>query len=109
MIFKSVKEGVICLIKVVPNASRTALGEIVQINSDKDNNEFLKVYVKAPATEDKANNELLRFLSKIWNVKKSQFKIIKGASQAYKTVLIEGSSEILLKTVHLDNAINVKK
>lgn len=99
MIFKPVKEGLICLIKVVPNASKTALGEILKINSEKQVKDVLKVYVKAPALEGKANKELMTFLSKIWGVKKNHLKIIKGDSQPYKTLLIEGNSEALLSTL----------
>lgn len=100
MVFKPVKDGVILLIKVVPNASKTALGEILELNSGKEIQKLLKVYVKAPALEGKANKELIKFLSEIWKFKKSEIKIIRGDSQSYKTILIEGDPEALLKTLN---------
>lgn len=99
MIFKATKEGIICAIKVVPNASKSALGEVLQINSGKEIKKFLKVYIKSPAVEGKANQELIKFLSEIWKFKKSQIKIIKGRSQSYKILLVEGDPEILLRNL----------
>ncbi len=106
MIFKPTKNGVICFIKVVPNASRTGLGEILKISSGQEVKEFLKVNVKVPALEGKANNELINFLSKSWGVKKSEIKIIKGETQSHKILLIEGNAEeLLLKTLNLLNRL----
>jgi len=97
MIFNSTKEGVTCAIKVVPNASKSGLGEILQVSSGKEIKEILKIYVKSPAVEGKANQEVIKFLSALWGLKKSQMKIIKGSSQCYKILFIKGSSEDLLR------------
>ena len=56
-------------IKVVPNAKNNSI--------IKENN-LLKVYVKKPAIDNKANKEIIELLGKFFEVKKKNVKIIKG-------------------------------
>ena len=60
-------------IKVKPNSPKT---EIIEIK-----NNILKVAVKAPAEQNKANIELIKFFSKLTNKK---VKIIKGLTSKLK-------------------------
>lgn len=76
-------------IKAVPNASRS---EIVGWMGDT-----LKVRLKAPPVDGKANVELCRFLAEILDLPKSAVTIATGGSSRGKRVRIEGLS---LEEVH---------
>lgn len=52
-------------------------------------NGVLKIKITAPATDNKANEELIKFLSKEMKKKKSQIKIINGFTSREKIVEIE--------------------
>jgi hypothetical protein len=67
-------------IKVIPNSSKT---EVVE---EQDN--FLKIKLKASPQKGKANAELVKFLAKKYNVSKSQVEIIKGFNSKNKLVTI---------------------
>jgi len=72
-------DGTILQIKVVANASKNELEEL---------DEFFKLRIKAPAVDNKANQELTKFLSDFFDVPKSNIEIIRGAKSSRKTVLI---------------------
>lgn len=67
-------------VRVLPNSRRT---EIVE---KKDN--YLKIKLKAPAREGKANKELIEVLADKFNVGKSRVEIIKGLASKDKVVRI---------------------
>ena len=67
-------------IKVSPNSSKNEIGETLSDGT-------IKIKLKAPPVEGRANEELINFLSKIWKTPKSQIKIIKGLTS--KTKIIE--------------------
>ena len=54
---------------------------------------LLKVMIAAPPTRGKANQELLRFLSDLLGISKSNLAIEKGATSKKKTVAISGLSQ----------------
>jgi uncharacterized protein (TIGR00251 family) len=55
--------------------------------------ERLKVKVKAPAVEGKANAELLRFLAGHFGVRPNAVTLVRGETARLKTVRIEGIDE----------------
>jgi uncharacterized protein (TIGR00251 family) len=59
--------------------------------------EALKIRIAAPAAEDKANAELVQFLSKALAVPRSAIAIRRGAKSRHKLVEIAGGPEILTK------------
>ena len=65
-------------IKVQPNSKK----QVIQTNID---GKIQKVYLKKPAKDNKANNELEKFLSKHF---KTKVKIIKGHTSKNKTIEI---------------------
>lgn len=67
-------------IKVIPNASKS---RVVQ---EKD---LLKVYVKSPPVDGKANRELIEVLAEHYNVKKNTVEIVHGETSRMKVVRIE--------------------
>jgi uncharacterized protein (TIGR00251 family) len=56
-------------------------------------NGLLKVMIAAPPTRGKANQELLKFLSDLLRISKSNLAIEKGATSKKKTVAISGLSQ----------------
>ncbi len=48
-----------------------------------------KAFLKSPPVDGKANEELIRLLSKSFGCPKSMIKISKGATSSYKQILIE--------------------
>ena len=66
-------------VKVITQAQRTFL---------KAEGGKLKVYLKAPAVDGKANKALVEFLAEHFSVKKSAVEIIKGLKSQYKTINI---------------------
>jgi hypothetical protein len=59
--------------------------------------ERLKIKVKAPAVEGKANAELLRFLAERIGVRANQLHIVRGETARKKTLDLEGVDEHTLR------------
>lgn len=80
-------------IKVKPN-SKT---DIVIREADGS----LKVKIKAPPVEGKANKYLVEYLCKVLNLPKSKISLLKGETNSYKTLQIDAEenyvNEILSK------------
>ncbi len=55
---------------------------------------MLKIKVKAPAVEGKANIALIKFLAKQFNVPIKNINLIKGEKSRQKQLLIRGVKEI---------------
>lgn len=72
-------------LQTTPNAPRSQIVGWV--------NGRLKVKVKAPAVEGKANAELLRFLAECFQVRPSAVTLVRGDTARLKTVRIDGISE----------------
>jgi len=68
-------------ITVYPNSK---FSEVKQIDENT-----LEIRIKSPPIKGKANKELIELLSKFFNVKKSQIKIVKGLTSRNKVVQIE--------------------
>lgn len=69
-------------VKVIPKSSVNKICE-------KMANGVLKIKITAPAVDNKANEELIKFLSKEMKKKKSQIKIISGITSREKILEIE--------------------
>ena len=76
-------------IQTTPNAPRS---EVVGWMGDR-----LKVKVKAPAVEGKANAELLRFLAEHFRVKLNTVEIVRGETSRTKIVRFETLVETELR------------
>jgi uncharacterized protein len=66
-------------IKVIPKAPKSEL-----INTMEDGT--LKIRIAAPPEKGKANAELIKFLSKHFNISKKQITIISGKSEPLKLI-----------------------
>ncbi|HLF39046.1 MAG TPA: DUF167 domain-containing protein [Burkholderiales bacterium] len=71
---------------VQPNARRS---EIAGLHGDA-----LKIRIAAPAVDNKANTELIEFLSKTLEVSKSKIAIRRGGTSRRKVVEITGGPEL---------------
>ena len=76
----------------------------VQINANASRSEIvgwlgdrLKIKVKAPAVEGKANAELLRFLAEKLGIRANQLRIIRGETAKLKTICIDDVDEAQLR------------
>jgi uncharacterized protein len=79
-------EDLILKLYIQPKASRDS---IVGVHGDE-----LKVAITAPPVDGKANNHLIKYLSKQFKVAKSQIDIEKGELGRHKQVRIHSPSQI---------------
>lgn len=78
------KQGVLIDLVISPNAKKTEfVGEY---------GEALKLKIKAPPVDGKANEEIIRFLCVIFSVARSQVTLLRGETSKRKTVCISGLS-----------------
>ncbi len=82
---KSTKEGVTLEIKVIPRANRS---EIVGILDER-----LKIKVKSPPVDGKANKEIIKFFSSFLGIPKKDIEILRGTSSSHKTIIFRGRGE----------------
>lgn len=69
-------------IKVLPGAAKNEIKEILEDGT-------IKIAVKAVPEKGKANQELMKFLSKEFCVKKGDIKIISGQTDRIKLIKIK--------------------
>lgn len=77
-------DGVILTVRVVPRAARS---EVQGIHGDA-----LKIRLRAPPVEGKANRALIEFLAETLGVSKSAVEILTGDTSRNKRVLVRGVS-----------------
>ena len=68
-------------VKITPCSSKN---EIAEEMSDGT----LKIKLKAPPVDGEANEELIKFLSKLWKIPKSNIKIKSGKTSKNKILII---------------------
>jgi uncharacterized protein len=80
----------------------------VQVHPGAKRNEVLRfeagvwhIKVAAPPVEGKANEALIKFLSKALDVPKSRISLEKGATSRHKIIAIEGLSEEQIRSLLL--------
>lgn len=81
---KAAGENTLLSIKVTPKAAKTYIGDIMDLGGEST----LKVYVTAAAEDGKANEAVLKLLSKEMGVSKSSLEIVFGATDRNKKILI---------------------
>ena len=89
--YKEQDNGILLRIKAVPNSSKN---EVCGLYDDA-----LKVKIKAPAVENKANEELVKFFSKLFKVPKSSVSLKSGDTSKLKTLYINGCTIDKIKDV----------
>ncbi len=86
MFYEKTNLGYILRIRVTPNSCISTLGGIFL---DANNQEFLKANLNAQPEKGKANQELIKLLSKTLKISKSNFNLICGQTDRYKKILLE--------------------
>ncbi len=81
--------------KLKPGAKVDLIEDICQINSKY----YLRIKIKAPAIDGKANKHLIDFLSQQWKIKKSDVQIISGLANQYKTIALKNISSEHLQNI----------
>lgn len=81
LVIKETKEGIIIQIYVQPKAKKT------EIEGIDEWRKRLKVKVKAPPVEGKANKEVVRFFSKLLG---AEVTLIRGETSREKDLLVKG-------------------
>ena len=69
-------------IKVFPGANQNEVREILE-------DETIKISIVAPPEKGKANQELIKFLTKEFEIKKDNIKIISGKTERIKLIKIK--------------------
>jgi uncharacterized protein (TIGR00251 family) len=75
-------DGLIVRVHVVPNARRT---EVVHVTSSR-----LRLKLAAPAVDNKANEEAIRFFAATFGVRKQDVRLVIGGRSRDKTFRIAG-------------------
>lgn len=73
---------------VTPKSSKN---QILGWITDADGKPVLKIRVAAPPEDGKANAELIKFLSKQWDISKSMLEITGGESSRHKRLKIHNT------------------
>lgn len=85
--FIKVNNGIKFKVKVIPNASKCELVDIID--------DIMKIKLNIPPIEGKANKQCVKFLSELFHVPKSLIEIVNGEKSRNKTILIKGDFEDL--------------
>jgi len=67
-------------------SSNKASTKIIEINNDG----VIRMHVKSPPVEGKANTEIIHYLAKILGIPQNQISIIRGAGSKRKMIKIQG-------------------
>lgn len=88
-LFTVVAGGVKVAVRVTPKASRDKIEGPVEM---AEGEVALKLAVSAPPEDGKANDAVLRLLSKAWKIPKSSLAVVSGATSRSKTVLVSATN-----------------
>ncbi|MCC6346610.1 MAG: YggU family protein [Nitrospirales bacterium] len=80
---RTVKDGIILEVKVIPKSSHTGIAGVMD-------GTVVKVKLTAPPVEGAANEQLIAFLAEEFGIKKSSIVILKGETSRRKTVKLTG-------------------
>lgn len=75
------EDGLLLAVRVVPNAKREEIAGVW-------NNTHLKIALRAPAHDDKANKALVEFLADLLNTSKQKIILVSGHKQRTKQIKI---------------------
>ena len=85
------KNSLNILVQIQPKSSRN---EIVGIHDGR-----LKIKIKAPPVDGKANESLIEFLAKTFKISKSNIEILKGHTSKLKTIKLLGVNENTYRSI----------
>lgn len=88
---KETAAGVIFAIQVLPRSSQCKLAGL--------RGDFLRIKITAPPVDGRANEEVVRFFTAIFGVKREQVQIIGGLKAKRKTIMIKDISKKSVEVV----------
>lgn len=99
--FQPEENGARIFVRLSPKAKREG---IEGTYDGADGRIRLKIAVNAPPVDGRANQELIKLLSKICRVPKSSFEITSGQTDRNKTLFISGNAELLKEQIEKELA-----
>ncbi len=72
--------GIVVAFKVIPRSKKNRIGEQL--------GDFIKLHIKAPPVDNKANEEIVSFLSEKMGLRKADVSILQGATGQRKKVFL---------------------
>lgn len=95
--------GIILSIKLVPNSSFNRITDYTD--------EYIRIKISSPPIENRANKELISYISELLKINKSKIKIISGEKSKLKKLLIIDSdlTEITQKFMFVIDSIHKEK
>lgn len=81
LFYEKTSKGIIIRVRVTPNSSKSAVSGIF---TDANGQDYLKINLNAVPEKGKANQELIKFLSKFLKQSKSAFTLISGETDRFK-------------------------
>ena len=94
--YKKTGNGFEIHIRATPNAKQEG---VMGVELRDDGNEYLKIKTRAIPEDGKANEAIIKLLSKILKIPKSTIEITAGITSRNKVFLIPEISEDSLKTI----------
>jgi uncharacterized protein (TIGR00251 family) len=85
-------DALLLRLRVQPRAGRTAFAEPM--------GDALKVKLKAPPVDGRANAELARFIAESFGVARAQVEVIRGKQARTKQVRVDGPTRLPLGVAH---------
>ena len=92
--FEAVADGVRVTLRVTPKASRNAVSGLADTVAG---GKALKVSVTAVPEDGKANDAVIKLLSKLWHVPKTAITVVAGATDRNKILHVAGDPADLLR------------
>lgn len=83
-------------VRLQPGASRNQIDGPARLD---DGTPVLRVRVSAPPEKGKANQSLIKLLTKAWGLPKSSIGLVAGQSDRRKTLLLSGGDRQLLTSL----------
>ena len=84
--FSDCEDGFLLDVRVIPNAKREEIAGVW-------NNTYLKIALRAPAHDDKANKALVEFLADYLHTSKQKIILLSGQKQRIKQIKIIASQQ----------------
>ena len=94
MFYQQTPDGLKIFVRLSPKAKREG---IEGVHTDPDGTQRLKIAVQAPPVDGKANEALIKWLSKHLHIAKSTITLVSGTTDRSKTLLITGECSELIK------------
>ncbi|MEZ0225724.1 MAG: DUF167 domain-containing protein [Alphaproteobacteria bacterium] len=101
MPFKIHKQGVTVNVRLTPGARHDGIFGVVDAGDGK---KALKISVRSPPEDGKANKELLALLADNWKLPKSSLTLLSGDTHRQKVILVIGDGQKLLN--QLEKCLN---